>query len=261
MAKIRISKADKEEYRRLVKNTKAKIRRTVSKYGLDLSSEIDIPDLEDFTSREQFNKFKSEQKSFTNIGNLKYQFKKNKYDVVADKSTLLGIELGTSRLQRKARETIKRVEDKPFISGGKAQGTVGQRLAQVKRPSKHGVNVRADFDFDKVPDKQYLEKLDVDIKEKLDPDYDTGRKLLMKHNFMYVVEQSFNSKADELYKLLDDLPADIFYDFYFQFDEFDFDLYDSDGQNVDADQGTLDQMIAYLEDYYEGNHYSDLLSF
>jgi hypothetical protein len=40
MAKIRISKNDEQEYKRLVRNAKAKMRRLQKQHGIDLTNEI-----------------------------------------------------------------------------------------------------------------------------------------------------------------------------------------------------------------------------
>ena len=69
MAKIRLSKKDKTEYKRLVRNTKAKISRTKSKYGVNLSSEVNIPSLDKFSTRKEFNAWNNDQERFTNRGN------------------------------------------------------------------------------------------------------------------------------------------------------------------------------------------------
>jgi hypothetical protein len=45
MAKIRISKNDEQEYKRLVRNAKAKMRRLQKQHGIDLTDEISLPSL------------------------------------------------------------------------------------------------------------------------------------------------------------------------------------------------------------------------
>src|SRR5690625_7488212 len=70
---IRIRKRDEEEYRRLQRNTKAKINRVKKNYGVDLEGEIPLPDLSEFQTRKEFNEWKELQSSFTNRANTEYQ--------------------------------------------------------------------------------------------------------------------------------------------------------------------------------------------
>ena len=50
---IRISQNDKQDYQRLVRNAKAKIRRVKKKYNRELSSSVELPSLSTFKSRKQ----------------------------------------------------------------------------------------------------------------------------------------------------------------------------------------------------------------
>lgn len=80
----------------------------------------------------------------------------------------------------------------------------------------------------------------------------------MKENFIIALEGSFNSLADELIKKIKDVPADDFYEIYLQFDEFDFDYFDTEGQTVVADETEVGQMLKYIEMYENGSINKDL---
>ncbi|WP_238629291.1 hypothetical protein, partial [Klebsiella pneumoniae] len=68
---IRITRNDKKEFSRLAKNAKAKIRRTLKNYGIDLTGDVFIPEsIESFGTRKGFNKWKESVSSFTNPANL-----------------------------------------------------------------------------------------------------------------------------------------------------------------------------------------------
>src|SRR5690606_23216478 len=107
---IRITKNDRKEYARLVRNTKAKIRRTAKNYGIDLSNQIQIPSIEEFRSREHFNEWKNKQHSFTSLSNRNFQFKKNEFGVVASKRELDIIDQNTRRAQAIADKLRKEAE-------------------------------------------------------------------------------------------------------------------------------------------------------
>lgn len=260
---IRITKNDRKEYARLVRNTKAKIRRTSKKYGIDLSTEVNIPDIESFRTRKEFNKWKQQMQSFTNRSNLRYQFQKNPYGVVASKAEILRIERDTRRAQRIARQMQEEVQGKPFISGGKQQGTVGQRMLQMQRPSVGGISVPADFDFSKIRTQQQLQRKAESMARKADPDYYDERKERMKENFIKMLEESFNSDADELIREIQSIPADDFFEMYLMFDEFSFDLY-YEVEGVEGSGGTMrdiNRMLSYIDRYKSGKIDMDLKGF
>lgn len=258
---IRITKNDRQEYARLVRNTKAKIRRTIKNYGIDLTNEITLPDIESFTTREDFNAWKKQQRSFTSVANRKLQFTKNEFGVVATKAELDEIKKHTKRAQQIADKLRKEANKKPFISGGKEQGTVGQRMLQMGKPDTAGITRPPDFDFDKVRTRSQLEKKMKNMEDRSREDFFDKRMETMKENFMRLLEMSFNSDAQRLVEKLKGVPADDFYEMYLMFDEFDFDLYytqDFEGQSHDSQ---LKQMESYVDRYYSGNINMDLKGF
>src|SRR5690625_8038320 len=123
---IRITKNDRTEYQRLVRNARAKISRTRKKYGIDLSQEVNLPKLEQFKTRSQFNKWKQHVSSFTNRHNMKYQFQKNKYGVVASKSELLEMETLRRRQIALAKREVEKIKDRPIFHKGEQISTVGR---------------------------------------------------------------------------------------------------------------------------------------
>lgn len=241
------------EYQRQVRNTKAKIRRVLKTHNIDLSDEIKIPKLEEFSSRKEFNRWVRKVERFRSRTNPKYQFVKNQYGVSASKEELRIIEQKTKEAQRLADEQIKKYEDKPFISGGEEQGTVG-----MQRPNKTGIYRPADFDFDEVRSRQRLEEIKESVEKKSEPEYYDERLERMKQNFIVALEGSFNSLADELVEEIKKIPAEDFYQIYLMFDEFDFDYFDTEGQMVTADETSVGQMMKYVQRYHRGDLDTDL---
>jgi hypothetical protein len=77
MAKIRISKKDEQEYKRLINNAKAKIRRVKKTHNIDLSDEIQLPSLSSFQNRKEFNNFKEDINKFNKGLKNDYKIVKN----------------------------------------------------------------------------------------------------------------------------------------------------------------------------------------
>lgn len=242
----------------MVKNTKAKIARTHKKYGINLTDEINIKPLESFTTRKEFNEFVQQASSFTNRNNLKYQFVQNVYGLTASKSEINKITRDTKQAQRIAEKLQRDAIHKPFISGGKEQGTVGQRLLQMGKPSTAGIVRPPDFNFQSIHTKQQFEKKKKNMEERSDEKFFDKRMEKMKDNFMKILDLNFNSDAERLNDKLKNVPADDFYEMYLMFDEFDFDLYDSENAGGFSDEGNLRQMEEYVDNYILGRVNMDL---
>ena len=74
----------------------------------------------------------------------------------------------------------------------------------------------------------------------------------MIENFIDILKLSFHSGADELIEELKKINPDDFYEMYLMFDEFDFSLFDSEGQMLGADEGTIAQMLSYAKAFNNG---------
>jgi hypothetical protein len=237
----------------LAKNTKAKIARTNKNYGIDLSSEINLPDsIENFSNRSEFNQWKERQASFTNRANTHFQFKKNEFDVVATKKQLNEIERKTKEAQRLSDQFNQKVDKQPFTSGGKEQGTVAEERWKLGKPLGAGIRRPLDFDFDRIKSQRELENKLKSSEKRADPIYYNKRMEIMQRNFIENIRQSLNSDGDELVKKLELIPPDDFYEMYLMFDEFDFALWDSEGilfGNHEEAMQHVSQMLSYVERY------------
>ena len=258
---IRITKNDRAEYARLARNTKAKIRRTEKNYGIDLSGEIEIPNIESFQTREQFNEWKQKQASFTNRHNLHYQFRKNEYGVVASKKRISDIERNTKRAQRIAEEFNEKLKDKPFFVAGKQHGTVEQRMLMMGKPNQIGLSRPPDFDFSKIKTERQLRMKEESMQEKNDLRFVSERLQRMKTNFIKKVEESFNSDADELVELLKGIPADDFYELYLMSDSFEFDLFYTNELEGHSHNHQIMEMMEVVNQYYSSEINMDLKGF
>lgn len=258
---IRIMERDKSEYRRLVRNANRKRRRTFKKYGVDLSDEITLPSLESFSTRDEFNLKKEEIKSFTNRSNLKYQFVKNKHEVVASKREIREATQTTKQAQAQADRQMKEIADKPVTRRGKPYSTVGEQARHFTQPDTTGIYRPQDFEFEDVRSRDRLEQIQSRNEKRLDPNYYSEREDRMKDNFIKKLEGSFNSDADDIVEKIEKMPSTDFYDMWLQIEEIDFDQYDSDGEHVTATEGDLEQIRTHLDEYFDGGKDNDLQSF
>lgn len=240
---IRIRKKDISEYHRLAKNTRAKIRRTKKNYGIDLRNDVTIPDLESFQTRDQFNKWKQDQESFTNRANLTYQFRKNDHGVVASKREIQQLERNTRRAQEIAENVRKQTKDKPFISGGKKQGTYGQQQIMLGKPNYGGIYRPPDFDFESIGSMREFNRKQESMQKRANVSHFESRMETMKANYMQKLEETFNSDADPLVKRVEKMPDRDFYEMSMIYDEMDFDyLYtEDDGDFINTIHGYLDR--------------------
>lgn len=267
-ARIRITKNDRREHAKLAKNTKAKIKRTLKNHGIDLSSEINIPSLDSFNTRAEYNAWKQQTASFLDRGNWKYQYVKNKNGVSISKSEKSQLERKTKVAQERAKKEIKRVKKLPFISGGKQYGTLEDRLYQMKDANELGIYVPPDFNFDSIQNLSQLNMKRNSVEKRLNQQSIDKRMDDMKDNFIKVLKFSFNSDADELVEKIDNIPSDDFLEIYRMFDEFDFALYRSPKDQImhtqveeDEYLGDINQMLVYIDKYERGELNFDMKGF
>ena len=254
---IRITKNDIAEYQRLVRNSKAKIRRTNKNYGIDLTSEIELPSMESFKTRNEFNKWKGEVKKFTNRANANYQFKKNEYGVVASVKEINEIKKNTKKAQKIAEKLQKEVANKPFISGGKEQSTIGQQMMMMGKPNTGGIYRPPDFNFDKIRSRKHLEEKKENIEERADPRFIDKRSEKLKNTYMQMVSQAYNSDADELISELEKISATDFYELFLMHEELQFDYEYTEEQS----EANLAKKMAIIERYKSGKINMDLRGF
>ena len=245
---IRLTKADRAEFAKLTTSARRKANRIRKNYGIDLSSDVSLPKIDTFRTRKQYNQWKEQVQSFTNRANFDYQFVKNPFGTVASKKELNEMKRKTKIAQERARKLISGQMDKPWIFKGQVRSTQGQRMQMMGGPAEAaGVTVPPDFDFNKMrTQRQFTERKEA-IDKRMDVDYYDRKMERMQLNFMDILSLSFGPDADELLILLNELTPKEFWEIYQMFEGFDFALYDSDGQDVDANLGQLHRMENYTE--------------
>jgi hypothetical protein len=234
----------------LAKNSKAKVKRANKNNGIDISGELNLPSLDQFETRSDFNKWKKQQKQFTDRKN---EIVTNKYGVSATKQFIKEITRDTKKAQKNADEKMRERMNKPFISGGKEQGTQGQELLKMAKPNIAGITKPPNFNFNTMQTKRDLLKKRENMKKKKEPNYFDARLEKMKNSYIEELQKAFNSDANALVEKLRNVPSDDFYEMYMMFDEFDFNIFYLmkylDSQDHDS---LLQQLDTYIDRYQKG---------
>jgi hypothetical protein len=226
MAKIRISKNDEQEYKRLVRNAKAKMRRLQKQHGIDLTNEISLPSLSSFQNRKEFNNFKEDINKFNKGLKTDYKIVKNDQGVAFTKKEVKNYE-------RKQKEAIELAEQY-------YQKTKTENQKIFLKPSN--LDIPRKIDLNDIKTRENFKNRMENLTKRSDPDYFNYRDELFKTNYIKSILGSFNEReiVNEIVELLQAIPADRFYDIYKEYiDFFDFELFDSEGQSVGADDGHL----------------------
>lgn len=254
---IRITKNDRAEYARLVRNTKAKISRTAKKYDVDLSNSIDLPELERFETRQEYNDWKKKAESFTNRNNLHFQFKKNPYGIVASKADLHKIEVDNKRAIRIAEQKLKEQEKREAKQEKVSVGMIVPNRSFVQEVKK--------FNFNSVRSMERLNTLREANAEKANPENYDKKAIRMRDNFVSILEQSLNSDADELVKKILAMPVDDFVELFDkEWEDFDFTLWDSEQILFDTHSEAMQKvsaMMGHIDAYVQGKVSMDLKGF
>jgi hypothetical protein len=226
MAKIRISKNDEQEYKRLVRNAKAKMRRLQKQHGIDLSDEISLPSLSSFQNRKEFNSFKEDINKFNKGLKNDYKIVKNDQGVAFTKKEVKAYE-------KKQKEAIQLAEEH-------YEKTKTENQKIFLKPSN--LDIPRKIDLNDIRTRENFKNRMENLTKRSDPQYFNYRDELFKTNYIKSILGSFNERevVNEIVELLQAIPADRFYDIYKEYIEFfDFELFDSEGQSVGADDGHL----------------------
>jgi hypothetical protein len=236
MAKIRISKNDEQEYKRLVRNAKAKMRRLQKQHGIDLTDEISLPSLSSFQNRKEFNNFKEDINKF-NKG------LKNDYKIVKNDQGVAFTKKEVKIYERKQKEAIQLAEEH-YAKTKTEQQKIFLKPSNLDIPRKidlNDISSRSNFN-------QRLENLT----KRSDPQFFNDRDERFKENYIKSIQGSFNenSMVASIVEMLEEIPADYLIQVYKDnLALFDFEQFDSEGQEVGADMQDLEKIHQILLDY------------
>jgi hypothetical protein len=136
-----------------------------------------------------------------------------------------------NELERKiATKKIKDLENTPILNDkGEVVATIGERAGMLKE-SPTGITIPAKFNFNKIPDNHSLATRAVNMQKRASEKYYDKRLETMRDNFIYIIQQVFNSDANDYIEQIKKMGLVEFYDMYLMhIDDMDFNYYDSDG--------------------------------
>jgi hypothetical protein len=135
--------------------------------------------------------------------------------------------------ERKQKEAIELAEEY-------YQKTKTENQKIFLKPSN--LDIPRKIDLNDIKTRENFKNRMENLTKRSDPDYFNYRDELFKTNYIKSILGSFNEReiVNEIVELLQAIPADRFYDIYKEYIEFfDFELFDSEGQSVGADDGHL----------------------
>lgn len=255
---IRVSKRDLEEYRRLQRNAKAKIRRVQKNYGVDLSAEINVGDsIDDFATRDQFNQWKDLMDRFTSGRYTTWRFKRNRYGVVMRESEINKLAYDTKRVRRQARNLISELEKRTEDSD---DPLVRERMFQRRNDS---ITMPGPFNFEDVRSQHHFDLRRSQMGKRANEDYYDQRMATMRDNYADIIEKDVgrDSRASELIRNMNALD---FFEIYMKNPEiFDFVFWDSDREGADnnPNESREQDTLEYLRREGHGDWKDDLHGF
>lgn len=247
------------EFRRLRTNTLSKLNRIEKNVHpnarlnaeTELKVDLTVKPLE-YTDKNVMKKAMEEMKKFTNRHNTKFQYVKNDYGVWSTKKEINELTRIANRnirkAQREQKEAIKNNQN--FYVGGKQHGSLEARKMLLGEVNLTGITIPSPFNFKEVRNQPRLDEIKRGITLRANPKYYDERTKRMQDNFVGLMEQSFNDEAKVLADRLRNLSPDEFYAIWLQIQEFDFNLYDSEGWEDEG--GKVEQMMLYLDKIERG---------
>lgn len=264
---IRIMKRDIDEFNRLRRNYRAKVRRVKKSTGFELDDidtalGIEYPDLrafknkEAFKTRAEFNQWKKKMQTVNsrNFSSLKIETNKQgmKYPKIIEEQGKQASKLASDKVA----ELIKQYENLSIRSEkGEELGKVKHREYMKPDGEMFGLAQVSEFDIDRYKNPESVEKrIDKDI-SRADESYYDERKERMRDNFASIFNVEDDPEKMELYNRLKQLDPEDFYELYLTRIVMDFEDWDSDGGAFirGNDNEGLNIINTILDLYDEGN--------
>lgn len=248
-SRFRIRNTDRSEFTRLSRNANAKLSRIQQNYGIR-PSDIHVPNsIESFSSRADFNEWVDKIERFTRRGNPNYMYRQNKYGVVASVAEINQADRRNRLAQSKAEMRMREIWNKPVIVDGEVSGTVGERQRMRMNEMENVADRIKDYDFDSFRTRELFDKKNVNMQNKLEPDYYDERDERLKQNFIRAVQGSTTENTDEIIDKLNRINGrDLYELFQTNPDIITFEEFDSDGV-IETREGVLEELNRTLDRY------------
>lgn len=270
---------DVAEFKKLNEIPKRMVRHRKKKYGVDISSEVDIKSsITDFKSRKEYNEWKDSTKKLKNRADL--QITKTKEGVVASKKQINESKLETKRFIKKLipvegqkgiyknkygsqfsttqlnemnlRTNVARdleIKRQKYLESIPRFDKKGRQIQDLRKDKTGGtVIVRDKFDPTILDNNQRVKIREYNLRHVSDPERYSKREGQLRQNAMEKMLQSFGDDANDVLAYFNKMSDAEFNNFYFMFmdSSMNFNEYDSDqymGQSKDVD----DQLAGVIE--------------
>lgn len=229
-------------------SVKRKIRNVKNKYGIDLSGEVKLPGLENFSTRKEYNAFKEKAQSFTNRYNLTYQYVKNPYGVVKSKKEINQYERDYKRAARNvAARNAEKGKIKMFRNGEFAT-TVGLRMKMLHPKYAEAVTLGNFIPFKDIRRQLTADNKFASMRELANPEHFDTTDEIMRDSYVQQFEEIVNFLGFEdlegYIETLKEMNGRDFYEFYMQnlvLNQLGFEIFGSprylmEGKTIDVPQ-------------------------
>lgn len=211
---IRIMKRDKEEYQRLKRNMRAKQRRINNKFGITVDT-IPTPNLSDFQSRSEFNKWKADVQNFNKRQNKELQFIKNENGVVTNKATIKETKKNLIKVNKYVDSQMQSIDETIVRFGGKSiiSRDTGNPLTFSERATAQQIKLESglisfnDIPFSEFKTQKEYDKYTKQLKERSNLDFYDKRLEQMKTNYKKMLRKVFGEEADELMRKVEGMDS------------------------------------------------------
>jgi hypothetical protein len=232
---------------------------------IDIRDKMNVPSLESFSSRKEFNEWKYETEKFNKGVSSRSKFKRNIHGLAVTEQFMLVAENLNKKEIRLAKKLRDRIISQPFTVGGVEQGSMEQRLLTMGRNNPQNIHIPKPFDFSQVKTLSRLKEVFDNMKNRSSEEKMNRRLERFKELYMESLERQFNSDADDVLEMIKEIPADVFYEMYKIEDVFEilFDPSPQEGYSVQwVDESNMSSQLgrieSYLERYYRGELNFDL---
>lgn len=265
MPQFRPSKKDQLRFNKLKKRTNSKLSRIKKNDGVDFSAEINVPSsINDFATRKEYNQFVERAEFFNIRNNSHYKIVTNKFGVKSTVRELSQEKVRTKIAQRRADDVMKGVLTKPIFDQGKQTNTtVGQKMLEMGKPSVGGIVRPSDFNFETYQTQAGLEGRFKSTEGRSQPNYYDKRNEKLKDNFIYVLNEAYNSDGQELIEKIRAMSNDDFFMIYTRTEEFNFEVYYLNEDNAISapEENSVDKMLSFVNAFNEGVYDKDFKKF
>lgn len=250
---MRVTTDDQTLYDDLRRKVKSKISRVKNKYSRDLDS----GDIAKFTrtnpkemTRKMYNDLIEKAQSFINRSNTNYQFKKNKNGVVITQREFNEIKRNIAIDQRNAKKRAKEDAKKNLKNGNVYLKNKNDEIGQM-----------GNFNFDSIQNRTQFEKRLENSRKRAEPDYFDKRLIKMRENYIEKMYDVFNSDADPIVMMINEMSLKDFYELYKREKRMQFDVVYVQEDMSEVAEDYANEISYYIERYNMGFYKDGLEDF